>query len=76
MSFGMLPRMAKKTPNPKGDSDGSRKATVLAIKGSAEWKEWLDRAARHCRVSTSALVDLALTRYVKEQGFDDPPPQR
>jgi hypothetical protein len=52
------------------------KPTVLAMKGSLEWKRWLERAARHCRLSTSTLVDLAVAEYVKARGFDDPPPPR
>jgi hypothetical protein len=53
-----------------------RKPTVLAMKGSPEWKAWLDRAADHCRLSASTLVDLAVAEYVAARGFKEPPPRR
>src|SRR3954471_23272851 len=50
-------------PEPPEPPDRIRKQTVLAMKGSIEWKAWLDRAARYCRVKNSALVDLTLIRF-------------
>jgi hypothetical protein len=75
MSVGVLEPMAKKTPKRPGGV-APKKPTVVAIKGNPAWKEWLDRAARHCRLSTSTLIDLAVTRYAREQGFEEPPPER
>jgi hypothetical protein len=66
-----------KATSPEPDpGKAERKPTVLAMKGSPEWKQWLDRAARHCRLSASTLVDLAVAEYVKARGFDEPPPDR
>jgi hypothetical protein len=48
----------------------------IAIQGSAEWTEWLDRGAKFCRTDTSKLIDIAVARYLKEQGFPDPAPDR
>ncbi len=53
-----------------------RKPTALTVKGSEEWKEWIEEAASHCRISVSSLVDLAVTQYVKNQGFTKKPPER
>ena len=66
------PRKRKRPgPEPTG-----RRPTVLTIKGSLEWKAWLDRLSKHCRIGTSSVVDLALAEFAKKQGFDEPPPPR
>jgi hypothetical protein len=63
----------KKRPGPEPTG---RRPVALTVKGSEEWRAWLDRAARHCRLSTSALVDLAVTQYARAQGFEEAPPER
>ena len=69
MSVVMAPKKKAK-PRP------ARRQVAVALKGNDDWKEWLQRASDHCRMSVSALVDVAVTRYVKSQGFDEPPPKR
>jgi hypothetical protein len=59
-----------------GRPDPNRKPVAVTIKGNEEWKAWLEEAAAHCRLSVSALVDLAVARYAKSQGFDRKPPER
>jgi hypothetical protein len=49
---------------------------VVTIKGSLEWKAWVERAADHCRDSVSGLFDKAVVGYVKSAGFNEPPPRR
>jgi hypothetical protein len=61
--------------------DGSDEAPeaifkMLTIRGTPEWRAWLDRAAKFCRINTSSLVDVAVTKYAREQGFTEPPPDR
>jgi hypothetical protein len=65
--------MGRKRLHPE---DPNRKPVALTIKGTEEWKKWLEEAALHCRLNVSALVDLAVTQYVKAQGFDKAPPKR
>ena len=62
----------KKTDPP----DSPRRMVAVTIKGNVEWKEWLEEAATHCRLTVSALVDLAVTEYVREHGYKAPPPPR
>jgi hypothetical protein len=50
--------------------------TVLTIKGTDEWKAWLDALADHLRTPASTIVDHSLVRYAKEVGFTKPPPKR
>jgi hypothetical protein len=56
--------------------DPNRRPVAVTIKGNEEWKAWLEEAAAHCRLSVSALVDLAVARYVKAEGFSKKPPGR
>jgi hypothetical protein len=48
---------------------------ALSIRASAGWKEWLVRYADHNRTDMVDLIDQALFRMAREQGFD-PPPKR
>lgn len=49
---------------------------ALIVKGTPEWKEWVENAAAYCRTNVSGLVDIAITQYVKSQGYEIPPPNR
>lgn len=53
-----------------------RQPTAITIRGSKEWRSWLERGAEHCRTDTSKLLDIAAAHYLKSQGFDEPPPKR
>lgn len=59
--------------NPSGRA---RQFIMLTIRGSKEWRAWLERGANHCRIDSSKLVDIAVARYLKSQGFEEPPPKR
>lgn len=62
---------AEKAPEPTGP-----RRTVLTIKGTDEWRGWLERFADHLRTPTSTIVDHALVRYAKESGFEEEAPKR
>jgi hypothetical protein len=53
-----------------------RQPTAITIRGSKQWRAWLERGAEHCRTDTSKLMDIAVAHYLKAQGFDEPPPRR
>jgi hypothetical protein len=67
--------MARKKPKPQ-PVEPARRPMAVGIKGSEEWKTWLEEAARYCRMSVSGLIDVAVTQYVRAQGFPKPPPER
>ncbi len=67
--------MPKKKAAPKPDPEPPR-PTALAIKGSAEWRAWVQEAAEFCRTDTSKLVDASIVEYVKKRGFTKEPPKR
>lgn len=70
---------------PKSDSTSSRPGpkpkpggplpNVVSMRGTPQWKAWLDRLALHCRATPSALIDRALAELARREGFEDPPPR-
>jgi hypothetical protein len=66
--------MARKTRTFK--QDPGRRASAVTVKGTDEWKAWLDKAADHCGMTVSGLVDMSVRQFAKKQGFADPPPER
>lgn len=66
----------KKTSKPAAPEQAGPRRTVLTIKGTDEWRSWLEELADHLRMPTSTIVDHALVRYAKEQGFAKPAPKR
>jgi hypothetical protein len=63
----------KKAPASKAKD---RLAIVVTLKGSPEWKAWVDELATLCRTDTSKLIDKALVEYAKSQGFKKEAPPR
>ncbi len=43
-----------------------RRETVIAIKGSAEWKSWLDGFSSHCRLGLSDTIEQSLVFYAED----------
>jgi hypothetical protein len=66
----------KKTPEPAPPPGPGPRRTVLTIKGTEEWRVWLERFGKHLRTPTSTIVDHALVRYAKEMGFAEEAPER
>ena len=52
---------------------GPPRETVVALKGSPEWKAWLDGFAGHCRLGISDTIEQSLLCYARERGFEQPP---
>jgi hypothetical protein len=46
------------------------------VRGSKEWKAWVERLAEFDRASLPDLVDRALVAYAKQIKFRDAPPRR
>lgn len=46
---------------------------AITIRGSARWKDWLDRFARRLRSKPTLIIDQALTRFAEHEGFERPP---
>jgi hypothetical protein len=66
--------MAKKTtPTAKSKE---RLAVVVTLKGSPEWKAWLDELSDQFRTDNSKVIDLALVEFAKAHGFKREAPRR
>ncbi len=63
----------KKTPTVRS---GERLAVVVTLKGSAEWKAWLEELASFDRSSVASVIDRALAHYGKAIGFKKEAPSR
>lgn len=66
---------AKASPKAK-KATPSGGAPALSIRGSAEWREWVQRGTEHCRLDVAKAVDAALIEYFKAKGFTEAPPKR
>ena len=63
----------KKAPKPKSEPWGESKPLAAQLRGSTEWKAWLEEFARSNRLSVAGVIDMALTRLAKDLGFREPP---
>jgi hypothetical protein len=52
---------------------GPARETVVALKGSAEWKAWLDEFAGHCRLGLADTIEQSLLNYAEDRDFRGPP---
>jgi len=69
----------RQVPKPDPASDGPEKedrVTVLNLKGTREYRDWLDRLSDFCHMPSSTLSDVALADHAKRVGFSEPPPKR
>lgn len=73
MSLGTL-TMPRKKPE-KVVRYGEAKPIVVAIRGSAEFKDWLERYAHHNRSTVAQVVERALAVLSSRDGFEQPPPR-
>lgn len=62
-------RMPNRKLKPQDRVNCSIRCTLL-------WSEWVFRGARHCRLSMSNLIEMAVTDYLRRRGFLEPPPER
>jgi hypothetical protein len=53
-----------------------RKTIAVTIKGSPEWKDWIDGLARHCRLDVAKVIDLAVVQFAKGEGYNPEAPER
>jgi hypothetical protein len=68
--------MARPKKRPKKAADPGPRRTVLTIKGTDEWREWLEGLGDFLRTPTSTVVDHALVKYAREVGYAREAPKR
>ena len=47
--------------------------TVVALKGSTEWKSWLDGFSSHCRLGLADTIEQSLVYYATVRDYEGPP---
>jgi hypothetical protein len=68
--------MAKRKAAPSRASGGKASTIAVTLRGSEEWKEWVERLADHCRSDVAKTIDRALVLLAKSEGFTEEPPAR
>jgi hypothetical protein len=58
---------------PSGDGPAVPRRTIIAIKGTKEWGEWLATASKASGVPAAVLVEVALAEWASRHGFTAPP---
>lgn len=66
---------AKETTAAKRTPSGSTQPNAITIRGSAEWKGWLEQFAMKLRTRPTAVIDLALAKLAEQERFNEPPPR-
>ena len=75
-AFGATALARKKTTRREPDPEPEkwlRQPFAVQVRGTPEWKEWVEELAEYNRQKVAGLVDTALARLAKEIGFRDPP---
>jgi hypothetical protein len=70
--------MAKKKNPPKARPEEPRKPVArtpnsLVIRGSAEWRAWLDRYCQFRQTTTASVIAQVLAEAARRDKFDPPP---
>jgi hypothetical protein len=71
--------MAKKKAAPsatKAKTSADRPAIAVTLRGSPEWKTWVECLADHCRLDVAKVIDRALVDYARKEGFKAEAPSR
>jgi hypothetical protein len=64
--------MAKKKAKPKPKPSLER-LSVLNLKGSPEYREWLSEISYESRIAVSVIVRDAVAKWAEERGYSQPP---
>ena len=66
----------KAVPPPDVQPEKDNRVTVLNLKGTREYKQWLDELSEFSHMPTSTLFDVSIADWAKRQGFSKTPPKR
>jgi hypothetical protein len=73
MAFLGRPLLVDPNPDAVEAMSGRVVLAIIVLKGSPDYRDWLARFSEASRMPQSVLIDHALTRLAKEQGFEVPP---
>jgi hypothetical protein len=55
---------------------GKASSIAVTLRGSPDWKVWLEALARHTRLDVAKVIDRALIDFARKEGFDEDAPRR
>ena len=67
--------VAKKRVVKPAPKTASSQPNAITIRGSTDWKTWLEEFAGRMRSRPTAIIDLALAKLAHQEGFREPPPR-
>ena len=73
MSVVMVEPMAKKKAKSNEPELSARKPMVVQIRGSEEWKAWVEDIADREGFTVAMLFERAIRKLAKDGGYPDPP---
>ena len=47
--------------------------TILSLKGSPEWSQWLGGLSSKFRTTKAGIIDRALAEFAQRNGYEEPP---
>jgi hypothetical protein len=65
----------KKQPAKRAKKIVPSQPIAITIRGSSDWKGWLEEFAARMRTKPTAVIDLALAKLAHQEGFREPPPR-
>lgn len=65
--------VAKKKVPINGTDEWRKPPIVATVRGSAEWKAWLEGLAERRRQTVAGVIDSAVAQLARECGYPDPP---
>lgn len=73
--------MAKKSTKPKRETgsrhdDAERQPMIVQMRGSAEFKAWINEVAEFDRNTVAKFMERAAIHFAKHIGFTGEPPKR
>lgn len=69
--------MARKKAGSKPKASESKASTIaVTIRGSQEWKSWIEALATHARLDVAKVIDRAVIDFAKKEGFQPEAPKR
>jgi hypothetical protein len=64
---------SEKPSTPEPAEVSKARTTILSLKGSPEWSQWLGDLGAKFRTSKAGIIDRALAEFAERNGFRDPP---
>ena len=68
--------MAKRKAAASSSPNGKASTIAVTLRGSQEWKAWLEALAKHARLDVAKVIDRAVIDFAKKEGFEPEAPRR